>query len=165
MRNFSRLDESEVKAVDIHEGLESTLLILNNRLKYGIEVVKNYGDLPLIACYPAQLNQVFSNLITNAVDAMEEANCEPKQITIITKLTADKKVQISFKDNGPGMSDAVKQKIFDPFFTTKAVGKGTGLGLGICYQIIQQHSGSIEVLSEVGKGTEFKIVLPMGTSC
>ncbi len=164
MRNFSRLDESDVKSVDIHEGLESTLLILNNRLKYGIELIKKYGNLPSVECYPAQLNQVFTNIIVNAVDAMEEAGCEPKQITITTELNAENKIQISFKDTGPGMSDVVKQKIFDPFFTTKAVGKGTGLGLGICYQIIQKHAGSIEVLSAVGKGTTFKIVLPVHSS-
>ncbi|NJN21731.1 MAG: HAMP domain-containing protein [Leptolyngbya sp. RL_3_1] len=164
MRNFSRLDEAEVKAVDIHEGLESTLLILNNRLKYDIEVVKDYGDLPLVECYPAQLNQVFSNIITNAIDAMEEANRELKKITIKTGLRSAQTAQISFADTGPGMNDTVKQKIFDPFFTTKVVGKGTGLGLGICYQIIQKHAGTIEAHSTVGQGTEFRITLPVHSS-
>jgi two-component system NtrC family sensor kinase len=161
MRNFSRLDEAEVKAVDIHEGLDSTLLILNNRLKYGVDVIKQYGDLPQVNCYPAQLNQVFSNLITNAIDAMEEADCDPKTLTISTQAVADDRVQITIKDSGPGIKAGVKHKIFDPFFTTKAIGKGTGLGLGICYQIIQKHDGTITVESELGQGTEFTITLPI----
>jgi two-component system NtrC family sensor kinase len=161
MRNFSRLDEAEVKAVDIHEGLDSTLLILNNRLKYGVDVIKQYGDLPQVNCYPAQLNQVFSNLITNAIDAMEEADCDPKTLTISTQAVEDDRVQITIKDSGPGIKAGVKHKIFDPFFTTKAIGKGTGLGLGICYQIIQKHDGTITVESELGQGTEFTITLPI----
>jgi signal transduction histidine kinase len=161
MRNFSRLDEAEVKAVDLHEGLENTLLILNNRLKYGVEVIKQYGELPQVNCYPAQLNQVFSNLITNAIDAMEEADCDPKTLTISTQVVVDDRVQITIKDSGPGIKAGVKHKIFDPFFTTKAIGKGTGLGLGICYQIIQKHDGTITVESELGQGTEFTITLPI----
>jgi signal transduction histidine kinase len=161
MRNFSRLDEAEVKAVDLHEGLENTLLILNNRLKYGVDVIKQYGELPQVNCYPAQLNQVFSNLITNAIDAMEEADCDPKTLTISTQAVEDDRVQITIKDSGPGIKAGVKHKIFDPFFTTKAIGKGTGLGLGICYQIIQKHDGTITVESELGQGTEFVITLPI----
>jgi two-component system NtrC family sensor kinase len=161
MRNFSRLDEAEVKAVDIHEGFDSTLLILNNRLKYGVDVIKQYGDLPQVNCYPAQLNQVFSNLVTNAIDAMEEADCDPKTLTISTQAVEDDRVQITIKDSGPGIKEGVKHKIFDPFFTTKAIGKGTGLGLGICYQIIQKHDGTITVESDLGQGTEFTITLPI----
>ncbi|MGD1906506.1 MAG: ATP-binding protein [Leptolyngbyaceae cyanobacterium] len=161
LRNFSRLDEADAKEVDLHEGLESTLLILSHRLKYGIEIIKEYGNLPLIQCYPAQLNQVFVNIIANSIDAMEEAKCEPQSIRISTRLISKTHVQVSFRDIGPGISESVKTKMFDPFFTTKEVGKGTGLGLGICYQIIQKHSGTIEVLSTMGKGAEFKVTLPI----
>ena len=165
LRNFSRLDEAEIKAVDIHDGLESTLLILNHRLKHGINVIKHYGNLPLVECYPAQLNQVFSNLLINAVDAMEEANCNPKIIEIITQTIGDEKIQVIFRDSGPGIKETIKQKIFDPFFTTKAAGKGTGLGLGICYQIIQKHGGSITAISDADKGAEFTITLPTHVEC
>ncbi|MGF1494268.1 MAG: ATP-binding protein [Microcoleaceae cyanobacterium] len=162
LRNFSRLDEAAVKAVDLHEGLESTLLILNHRLKQGFEVVKHYGKLPLVQCAPAQLNQVFTNIITNAMDAMEEAESQPKQIILTTQSLAEQRqVQIRIGDTGPGIPEKVKAKIFDPFFTTKPVGKGTGLGLGICFQIIEKHQGQLEVLSEIGQGTEFVITLPV----
>ncbi|MGB0561159.1 MAG: urea ABC transporter substrate-binding protein [Spirulinaceae cyanobacterium] len=161
MRNFSRLDEAAVKTVDLHEGLESTLLILNNRLKTGCTLVKQYGELPPVQCYPAQINQVFTNIIVNAIDALEENHCSEPQLTITTRAIAPNQVQITIQDNGPGIPEAIRQKIFDPFFTTKPVGKGTGLGLGICYQIIQKHSGQLEVISEPGQGTEFRIILPV----
>ncbi|MEO1352320.1 MAG: ATP-binding protein [Cyanobacteria bacterium J06635_15] len=161
LRNFSRLDESAIKDVDIHEGLESTLLILHHRLNQNVEVAKAYGELPLVRCYPAQLNQVFTNIVANAIDAMDEVNCEPKKLTITTRAIADGQVQVSFRDTGAGITAKMKQKIFDPFFTTKAVGKGTGLGLGICYQIIQKHFGHIEVVSEAGQGAEFIVTLPI----
>ncbi|MFB2936888.1 sensor histidine kinase [Aerosakkonemataceae cyanobacterium BLCC-F154] len=168
LRNFSRLDEAEVKAVDIHEGIENTLLILNNRLKRDIEVVKNYGNLPLIECYPAQLNQVFMNIIANAIDALEEVknsrslgnNNFLAQIVIQSKKVNNSAIEISIKDNGSGIPPEIKSKLFDPFFTTKPMGKGTGLGLSICYQILQKHKGTIEVISAPGAGTEFLITLP-----
>ncbi|XWK88501.1 MAG: ATP-binding protein [Phormidium sp.] len=168
LRNFSRLDEAEVKAVDIHEGIENTLLILNNRLKRDIEVVRNYGNLPFVECYPAQLNQVFMNILANAIDALEEvknSRIPPKdnfsaQIVIQTKKVNDFNIQISIKDNGTGISPEIKSKLFDPFFTTKPMGKGTGLGLSICYQILQKHQGKIEVISPGKAGTEFLITLP-----
>lgn len=160
LRNYSRLDEAAIKEVDIHEGIESTLLILNHRLKQGVEVIKNYGDVPKIRCSPAQLNQVYTNIIVNAVDAMFEADCSPKQLMLSTRFISSESVQVSIRDNGVGIPENIKKKIFDPFFTTKAVGKGTGLGLGICYKIIKQHRGDLEVNSEVGKGTEFLITLP-----
>ena len=160
LRNFSRLDESAIKEVDIHEGLESTLLILHHRLNPNIEVIKNYGELPPVRCYPAQLNQVFTNIITNAADAMDEFKSEVKKLTITTRAIEDEKIQVSCRDTGPGIPQKNQQKIFDPFFTTKTVGKGTGLGLGICYQIIQKHTGKIEVISEVGQGAEFVVTLP-----
>lgn len=161
LRNFSRLDEAEMKDVDLHEGLENTLTILNNRLKYTVEVVKQYGDLPLVFCYPAQLNQVFMNLIANAVDAMEEAKVQPQQITLITERLGGDRVMIKIRDNGPGIPEHLQSKLFDPFFTTKPIGKGTGLGLSICYQIVEKHAGTIAVESQPGAGTEFVITLPV----
>ncbi|MEB3341099.1 ATP-binding protein [Okeania sp.] len=161
LRNFSRLDESHLKSVDIHEGIDNTLLILNHKLKREIEIVKNYGDLPLVECYPAQLNQVFMNIISNAIDAILESDIQPKQIVIQTGKAAQDQVFVKIRDNGPGIPPKITDKIFDPFFTTKPTGKGTGLGLSISYQIIQKHRGKIEVTSELGKGTEFAIALPI----
>ncbi|MEM8613704.1 MAG: ATP-binding protein [Cyanobacteria bacterium P01_H01_bin.105] len=161
LRNFSRLDEATVKDVDIHEGIDSSLLILNHRIKHEVTVAKRYGDLPLVRCFPAQLNQVFTNLIVNSLDAMFEANCDRKKIKIITRMIEYNQIQIIICDNGPGIPREIRKKIFDPFFTTKPVGKGTGLGLGICFRIIQQHQGNIRVRSKVGKGTEFVITLPI----
>ncbi|MGH7999726.1 MAG: sensor histidine kinase [Brasilonema sp.] len=183
LRNFSRLDEAEMKAVNIHEGIDSTLLILNHRTKEGVEVIKKYGNLPLVECYPAQLNQVFMNILSNAIDALEERiesrklaivkNTLPMPIIrihteILTFISSDKKsipcVCIKIIDNGSGIQSKFKDKIFDPFFTTKAVGKGTGLGLWICYQIIQKHKGKIEVSSNPVQGTTFLIILPLSQS-
>lgn len=162
LRNFSRLDETEVKLADIHEGIDNTLLILNHRLKQGIAVVKEYGELPKITCYPAQLNQVFMNILNNAVDALLELKEQPnKQIIIQTQVVEGEKLEVRIKDNGSGMPAEVKKKIFDPFFTTKEVGKGTGLGLSISYQIVEKHNGTMEVFSEQGQGTEFVILLPL----
>ncbi|MBE9061159.1 HAMP domain-containing protein [cf. Phormidesmis sp. LEGE 11477] len=161
LRNFSRLDEATIKDVDLCEGLDSTLLILNHRVKEGIDIVKAYEPLPLVRCSPAQLNQVFTNIIANALDAMLETDSQPKQLEITTRTLSENRVQICIRDTGPGMPPEVKAKIFDPFFTTKPIGKGTGLGLGICFKIIQQHQGTIEVNSEIGKGTEFVITLPI----
>ncbi|MBK4731503.1 HAMP domain-containing protein [Oxynema sp. CENA135] len=160
LRNFSRLDEAQMKEASLHEGIDSTLLILGSQLKQGIEVVKEYGDIPLISCYPAQLNQVFVNLLANAIDAMLGANSEVKQLAIATEAVEDR-VRVTIRDTGPGIPPQIREKIFDPFFTTKPVGKGTGLGLSICYQIIQKHRGTIEVSSEEGRGSEFVITLPV----
>jgi len=164
LRNFSRLDEAEMKDVDIHEGIDNTLLILNHRIKSDINIVKNYHELPLIECYPAQLNQVFMNILSNAIDAlMESVNNNDKHIIIETEKIKDNYIKVSIKDNGSGIPLEIRNKLFDPFFTTKPVGKGTGLGLSICYQIIEKHQGKIEVFSEVGQGTEFAIALPIKT--
>jgi signal transduction histidine kinase len=160
LRNFSRLDEAQMKEASLHEGIDSTLLILGSQLKQGIEVVKEYGDIPPISCYPAQLNQVFVNLVANAIDAMLAANSEVKQLAIATEAVEDR-VRVTIRDTGPGIPPHIREKIFDPFFTTKPVGKGTGLGLSICYQIIQKHRGTIEVSSEEGRGSEFVITLPV----
>ena len=161
LRNFSRLDEATVKDVDIHEGLDSTLLILNHRIKHEVTIVKKYGDLPLVRCFPAQLNQVFTNIIVNALDALSDTKRDRKKLKIITRMAGKNRVQILICDNGPGIPREIRRKIFDPFFTTKPVGKGTGLGLGICFRIIQQHQGNIRVRSKLGKGTEFVITLPI----
>jgi signal transduction histidine kinase len=176
LRTFSRLDEADMKEVEIHEGIESTLLILQNRLKAKlehpkIEVIKEYGNLPLVECYPGQLNQVFMNIINNAIDALDSYNDKrsqqeiqnhPSQITIHTELVNNNQVLVKITDNGPGMNQDVKQKLFDPFFTTKPVGEGTGLGLSISYQIIvQKHCGKIQCISEPGKGSEFWIEIPL----
>jgi len=165
LRNFSRLDESQMKLVDIHEGIDNTLLILNSRLKQGIEVVKNYGELPEIECYPAQLNQVFMNIIANAIDALEESSHDAKkekipQILIQTQKLDSSQILVRICDNGPGIPSAIQNKLFDPFFTTKEPGKGTGIGLAICYQIVEKHRGKIEVISSLGGGAEFAIALP-----
>lgn len=176
LRNFSRLDEDGMKAVDIHEGIDSTLLILGSRLKStserpDIRIVREYGSLPRVDCYPSQLNQVVMNLIANALDAFEEAAEKrsdqpradsPDTIWITTDVVDARWVRIAIADNGPGMSKAVLLKLFDPFFTTKPVGKGTGLGLSISYQIIvEKHRGRLSCESQVGEGSRFVIQLPL----
>jgi signal transduction histidine kinase len=176
LRNFSRMDESEFKTVDIHEGIESTLLILAHRLKErperpAIEVIRDYGNLPPVECYPGQLNQVLMNILVNAIDVLDEVNAKrtnreieenPSQITIRTLLIDSQSVKIAIADNGSGMPEQVKNRIFDPFFTTKPVGKGTGMGMAISYQIItEKHGGKLECFSTPGKGTEFIIQVPI----
>ena len=175
LRNFSRLDESQMKRVDIHEGIESTLLILQHRLKAtasrpAIEVIKEYGDFPKIECYAGQLNQVFMNLIANAIDALEEYNSKrsakdiyscPNTIRISTN-TDSNTVSIRISDNGMGITQEVIRNLFDPFFTTKPVGKGTGLGLSISYQIVvEKHRGKLQCFSVPGDGAEFIIEIPI----
>ena len=204
LRNFSRVDEADMKVVDIHQGIDSTLMILQNRLKASslsslgngrkyseIEVIKEYGQLPLIECYPGQLNQVFMNILTNAIDALDESKvserrdvacnacttgCERKtdnrqktdkkpMIRIRTEIVEGNRVAIRIADNGQGMGQDALSKLFDPFFTTKPVGKGTGLGLSISYQIIvEKHGGQLYCISEPGQGTQFIIKIPMGQS-
>ena len=165
MRNFSRSDDGNMKSADIHEGIDSTLVILNHRLKQGIQVIKQYGKLPAVECSPAQLNQVFMNVIGNAIDALEEVKKGDKgyspTIWISTEVTADNTVTVKIRDNGPGIAPGCAEQIFDPFFTTKSIGKGTGLGLAISYQIVAKHHGKIEVNSQIGQGTEFAITLPV----
>lgn len=176
LRNFSRLDEAELKTVDLHEGLDSTLLILQHRLKAtpkhsGISIVKDYGQLPLIDCYPGQLNQVFMNLLANAIDALEEANqkrsisdidANPNTIWIRTRTIDENRVAIAISDNGLGIPETVRSRLFDPFFTTKPVGQGTGLGLSISYQIVvKTHNGKLNCYSIPGGGTTFEIEIPI----
>jgi len=164
LRNFARLDESAIKVADLHPGIESTLVILNHRLK-NIKLSKDYGDLPPITCYPALLNQVWLHLIANAIDALEDIskkgdNSRKLEITIKTEAIDDTTVCVRIRDNGTGIPTRVKNKIFDPFFTTKAVGKGTGLGLSICYQAVEEHGGEI-IVDSSDRGTEFKVLLPV----
>lgn len=173
LRNFSRLDEADFKTVDLHEGIDNTLLLLAHRLKAqphrsSIEIIKQYGQLPRVDCYPGQLNQVFMNLLANGIDALEEA-AQPTQttespagtITIATQLCGPDRVQIEIADNGPGISESVRSRLFDPFFTTKPVGKGTGLGLSISHQIItEKHRGKIWCESSPA-GTQFIIEIPV----
>lgn len=173
LRTFSRLDEAEIKQINVHDGIDSTLMLLSHRLKSklgssAINVVKQYAQLPRIECYAGQLNQVFMNLFSNAIDALEErANQNPSRwrptITIRTEARSipEPSIRIYIADNGIGISEAIQPQLFDPFFTTKAIGKGTGLGLSVSYQIvIQQHDGNLSYQSIVGEGTEFSIELP-----
>ncbi|MFM2430689.1 MAG: hypothetical protein RLZZ511_1902 [Cyanobacteriota bacterium] len=170
LRNFSRLDEAEYKLVNLHEGLDNTLMILRHRLTGNpelpvVEVVKHYGQLPLVKCYPGHLNQVFMNLLANAIDALEAASQSSRSpvITISTNVVADRQVQITIADNGVGISEAVRPQIFDPFFTTKPIGKGTGLGLSISYQIVtDRHHGKMWCESTPDAGSKFVIAIPMG---
>ncbi|MDZ8064908.1 MAG: ATP-binding protein [Nostoc sp. DedQUE08] len=176
LRNFSRMDEAEFKTVDIHEGIESTLLILQHRLKdkpdrSAIEVIKDYGNLPQVECYPGQLNQVLMNILVNAIDALDEADIKrtsqqiqenPSQITIRTSVVDSQSIEIAIADNAQGMPESVQNRIFDPFFTTKPVGKGTGMGMAISYQIItEKHGGKLLCFSSLGQGTNFIIQVPI----
>jgi len=176
LRIFSRLDESEMKPVDIHQGIDSTLLILHNRVKGrgdrpAIEVVKEFGNLPLVECYAGQLNQVFMNLVANAIDAIDDYNttrslsemkANPSKIFIRTEVTESNRVLIHFKDNGPGMTEEISQHLFEPFFTTKPIGKGTGIGLSISHQIVvDKHGGQLNCISAPNQGAIFIIDIPI----
>ena len=176
LRNFSRLDEAQMKPVDIHAGIDSTLLILQHRLKASdkwptIQIVKDFGKLPLVECYASQLNQVFMNIIANGIDAIEEryqklsvaeAEANPGRISICTMMTTQKTVIVEISDNGTGIPENVRNRIFNPFFTTKEVGKGTGLGMSISHSIVvEKHKGKIECISSIGCGTTFQIEIPI----
>ena len=177
LRIFSRLGESELKQVDIHSGIDSTLLLLQNRLHSGqvkagkIEIVKEYSKLPIVECYASELNQVFINILNNAIDALEAGDREARRagkqmplprIRIRTEVVEGERVAIRIENNGAGMTEEVKARLFDPFFTTKPVGKGTGLGLALCYQIVvEKHGGELKCFSEPGQGTQFVIEIPI----
>ncbi|MEM9543411.1 MAG: PAS domain S-box protein [Cyanobacteria bacterium P01_E01_bin.42] len=179
LRTFSRMDEAEKKWVDLHDGIESTLTILQNRLKAkserpAIAVMREYGDLPKIECYAGQLNQVFMNILSNAIDALEERDtdrsyedieAQPSTISIRTQIVSESDLQIRIADNGSGIPEHIQSRLFDPFFTTKEIGKGTGLGLSISYQIVtEKHGGTLECISAPGQGTEFLINIPLLTN-
>ena len=176
LRNFSRLDESEFKAVDIHEGINNTLMILQHRIKATdkspeIQIIRDYGNLSNVECYAGQLNQVFMNVLVNALDTLEELNTKrtyqeirdnPSCITIRTSVVDLEWVKIAIADNGSGIPKSIQKQIFNPFFTTKPVGKGTGMGMAISYQIItKKHGGKLEFFSTPGKGTEFVVQIPI----
>lgn len=176
LRNFSRLDEAELKTVDLHQGIDSTLLILQHRLLEktnfpAIQVVKEYGKLPLVKCYPGQLNQVFMNLIINAIDAIENKNKQQSQnshksdsftIWISTQAKSEQWIEIIIADNGVGIVESIRSRIFDPFFTTKPIGQGTGLGLSISHQIVtEKHHGKIWCDSTPDQGSKFVIEIPI----
>jgi signal transduction histidine kinase len=180
LRTFSRIDEAEIKAVNIHEGIDSTLMVLQHRLQAqgkrpDIEVIKEYGNLPLVECYAGQLNQVFVNVLVNAIDALDELstrkdgvwNSDAAQkpaptITIRTSIVDSDWVEIAIADNGPDIPEQIQQQIFDPFFTTKPVGKGTGMGMSISYQIVaEKHRGKLWCHSAPGQGAEFVIQIPI----
>jgi two-component system, NtrC family, sensor kinase len=176
LRNFSRLDESDMKFVNIHEGIDSSLLILQSRLNATRErpeilVVKDYGNLPLVECYPGQLNQVLMSLLVNAIDAIDEAAAQPQslpelpKIHIRSQVLPQEHIAIHITDNGIGIPEAIQTKLFDPFFTTKPVGSGTGMGLAICYQIVvEKHQGQLRCYSQPKQGAEFVVQIPIQPS-
>ncbi|MEH2194980.1 MAG: ATP-binding protein [Nostoc sp.] len=176
LRNFSRLDEGEFKVVDIHEGIDNTLMILQHRLKASdkspaIQIIKDYGNLSHVECCAGQINQVFMNILVNALDALEEFNTKrtyqeirnnPSSIAIRTSVIDSQWVKIAIADNGSGIPESIQKQIFNPFFTTKPLGKGTGMGMAISYQIItEKHGGKLEFFSTEGKGTEFVVQFPI----
>ena len=162
LRIFSRLDEDDLKKADINEGLESTLIITNNMLNNSIKIEKKYSNLPLVECYPGKLNQVFLNIISNGIFAIRKKFGESEGGLFTISTTSDEgHVYISLADNGTGMDEQTKRRLFEPFFTTKEVGEGTGLGMSIAYNTITKHSGQIIINSEMGKGTEFILKLPL----
>ena len=170
LRDFSHLDEANYKSINIHEGIDNTIVLLQHRInkiyhRKKIKVITEYAKLPKVGCYPKKLNQVFMNIISNAIDALEEGieknNIDNPLIRIVTQLVDDK-VMISIADNGIGINEEVSKRLFDPFFTTKTVGKGTGMGLAVSYQIIvDNHQGEIKFISDSGKGAEFLIFIPL----
>lgn len=171
LRNFSRLDESDIKVVNLHDGLDSTLMLLEGQLRDRVQLVKQYGTLPPVECCPSELNQVWMNLLSNAIDAVQgklgRDGDDAPQITVVTEALSADEVCLSVTDNGCGMDDTTRDRSFDPFFTTKPVGKGTGLGLSICDRIVEKHCGRISVRSRLGDGTTFAVTLavrPFGGS-
>jgi len=164
LKNFSRLDENDTKPVDLNEGIASTLVLVKNTFPDHLQVIKEFSELPLVECLPGKINQVFMNLITNAVQAIKSKEPKDEQGVLTIKTWQDgDNAKVSIKDSGTGMPDEVKAKIFEPFFTTKDVGEGTGLGLSIVFRIIENHNGNIDVITKLNQGTEFIITLPINS--
>jgi len=162
LRVFSRLDENDLKMADINEGIDSSIIILNNLLNGRISIIREYGQLPLVDCYPGKLNQVFLNILSNAIDAVRKKyGEEPGGQIVIATTHENGSIWISFRDNGTGIDETTRNKIFDPFFTTKDVGEGTGLGMSIAYNTIKKHNGEISIISEPAKGADFRICIPL----
>ncbi len=162
LRTFSRLDETELKKVSLHEGLDSTLVLLRSNMPVNVQVVREYATVPAVECFPGKLNQVFMNIMSNAVYAMDKKHSgQTETLTVGTILHDPDHVMVRIADTGIGMQDSIKEKIFDPFFTTKEIGEGTGLGLSIVFSIIEKHKGKVLVHSTPGVGTEFQIILPI----
>ena len=164
LKNFSRLDESDIKEADLNEGISSTLVLLKNILSDNIDVVKDLGDIPQIECYPGKLNQVFMNVLSNSIQAIQQKPIKERNTLTIKSYVSGENVCVSIEDTGIGMAPEVIAKVFEPFFTTKDVGEGTGLGMSIVFKIIESHNGSIDIDSEVGKGTRVTITLPLKLS-
>lgn len=156
MKDFSHIEEEEYKPADLHRGIETTLNVVNNELKYKAEVIRDFGELPEVECIISQINQVVMNLLMNAAHAIKEQG----KITVRTRHSGDR-VVIEVEDNGKGIAQEHLNRIFEPFFTTKPVGEGTGLGLSLSFNIIEKHNGKIEALSTPGQGTRFRVTLPV----
>jgi len=161
LRNFSRLDEDDLKNADLNEGLRSTLAVLSPQYRGRVDIRLDLGELPPVECYPGRVNQVFMNIITNAMQAVLATDKAVKEVRISTRATEAGQVLVSIADNGVGMSAKVKEHIYDPFFTTKPVGEGTGLGMAIVYGIVEDHHGRIHVESTEGEGSTFTLELPV----
>jgi hypothetical protein len=159
LKNFSRLDESDFKEANVNEGIESTLVLLRSSISKNIEVITKLGALPNIECYPGKLNQVFMNVLSNAIYAMNKKGTSEKNVLTITTFAKDEHIHVTFEDTGIGMTQEVKEKVFEPFFTTKDVGEGTGLGMSIVFKIVESHHAKMEIESEPGKGTKITLIL------
>ncbi|MBC7615188.1 MAG: GHKL domain-containing protein, partial [Pedobacter sp.] len=165
LRNFSRLDESDTKPIDLNEGLDSTLVLVRNNIPDNVTVIKDLGNLPKVECQPGKINQIFMNLISNAIQAIKSKEIQrEEEFLTIKSWYEEQQVKISIKDSGTGMTEETKNRIFEPFFTTKDIGEGTGLGLSIVFSIIETHKGNIEVISKINEGTEFILTLNVNLS-
>ena len=156
LRNFARLDEEDMKQVDLHQGIDDSLMLINHEIKGRVEIVKEYGDLPAVECYPGRLNQVFLNILNNAQQSIDGNGI----ITIVTSVDGDN-ARVAISHSGSGIEADKLAKVFDPGYTTKGVGLGTGLGLSICYEIMEDHEGRVDVESEVGSGSTFTVTVPI----
>jgi signal transduction histidine kinase len=162
LRTFSRIDEAALKTVNVHDGILSTIVLIKNNIPYYINLLKEFNAIGQVECFPGKLNQVFMNILTNAIQAikLKPVKTDEETISIKTRDVENDQIEISIKDSGVGMTEEVKHRIFEPFFTTKDVGEGTGLGMAIVFKIIQKHAGKINIVSAPNEGAEFIITLP-----